>query len=183
VLHWNLVRNLELKNMANVKKKWVAFIANEIIPAAVVGKKEDFTAQAGVAVHVPEGYADHVVGERIAHYSDASAKSGPADKKPTGAAAVKLNAKLAEVQDENAALKVSLEDGRKAFEALQAEFSEKSAALEVAEGLLAEVDVTAAEVVLADAQTAHAAALGTDGAEAASDAVKAAQDALEALKA
>lgn len=61
--------------MANVKKKWVAFVGNSIVPADVAGTDEDQKQQAGVPVRLPEIYADHVVSEQIAKFCDAPKKA------------------------------------------------------------------------------------------------------------
>ena len=61
--------------MANVKKKWVAFVGNSIVPAAVIGGDKDEKQQAGVPVRLPESYADHVVSEQIAEFCDPPKKA------------------------------------------------------------------------------------------------------------
>lgn len=179
--------------MANVKKKWVAFKGNLTIPAAVACKDEDQKVQAGKAVQVLAYYADSVVRDGIAKYSNASAKGSAkkrnnpdADakaeiiqlKEDLKAAKGELVKAEADVISLNAKLQVSTDE----VAALKGKLTEAQSDLGVAEDLRAEGERLSAETAVADAQAALDATEGTDGAEDARSTLLAAQEALTALQ-
>jgi hypothetical protein len=76
--------------MAATKKKWIAFIGNSIIPAAMAGEDNDVKVRAGDPVQVPAFYADSVVQDRIAAFCDAPKKKAAGKKADTDDAAQEL---------------------------------------------------------------------------------------------
>ncbi len=67
-------------------KKWVKFRGNDLVPASVLGTKDDVRMNAGDPVQLPADYAAHVIDLKIAE-SCAAPKKGSA-KKDTDATAL-----------------------------------------------------------------------------------------------
>jgi chromosome segregation ATPase len=179
--------------MANGKKKWVAFKGNLTIPAAMAGKKEDLKVQSGEPVQVLAFYADSVVQDGIADYSDASAKDAFKKQASSDAdAKVKIGQlesdlqtaknELANAENDVSSLNAKLQASAEEVDGLKEKLLAVQDDLGVAEGLLAEGERSAAQTAVADAQTALDAAEGTDAASDARATLLAAQQALAALQ-
>lgn len=124
--------------MANVKKKWVAFKGNLIIPAAMAGEEKDQKVQSGEPVQVPAFYADSVVQDGIAEHCEAPKKK-PAAKKvaePTNEEKAAV-AKLAQIE----AAEVAVTDAQAALDVvgLGKPSGGEIAALKAAQDALAEL--------------------------------------------
>ncbi len=150
---------------ATAKKKWVAFKSNATIPMAILGEKEDRKVQVGEVIEVPATYADHVVQDGFAEFSDAltaaTTKKQPKVDVDAKGKIQKLEKDLKATQgalktseDEVADLKVKLQESVDAVTSLTSELSDANDALASTISAAKSPEVVDAEARVADAQAA-----------------------------
>ena len=113
--------------MATTKKKWVSFIGNSIIPAAMAGEDGDVKVRAGDPVQVPAFYAESVVQDRIAVFCDAPKKKAASKKTEAKDTAQQLVDAQAAVDQAQLAFEAA--DGDEAVTAAQAKLDAAQDAL------------------------------------------------------